>query len=85
MYKFYNANSHNNFINDCFPRAYSVVMNITWTEAYKETYIGEFAENHPIGKYLITTNNHITACVDGYIIDTWDCTNRKIEYIWKIL
>lgn len=116
-YKFYNANSHNNFINDCFPRAYSVVMNITWTEAYKElcksameqghmmdsvifvrdfldkkfkripykeTYIGEFAENHPIGKYLITTNNHITACIDGYIIDTWDCTNKKIEYIWKV-
>ena len=52
---------------------------------YNEIYIGEFAENHPIVKYLITTNNHITVCIDGYIVDTWDCTNRKIEYIWKIL
>ena len=51
---------------------------------YKETYIGEFAENHPIGKYLITTLGHITTCVDGYVIDTWDCTNKKIEYIWKV-
>ena len=52
---------------------------------YIETYIGEFAENHPIGKYLITTNGHITACVDGYIIDTWNCTNKKIEYVWKVI
>ena len=35
-YYFYNANSHNNFIDDCFPRAYSIVMDITWKEAYKE-------------------------------------------------
>ena len=118
MYKFYNANSHNNFINDCFPRAYSTVMNITWAEAYKEicknameegymmdsaifvrrfldkkfdrlpykeVYIGEFAENHPIGKYLITTKGHITACIDGYVVDTWNCTDKKIEHVWKIL
>jgi hypothetical protein len=52
---------------------------------YKETYIGEFAENHQIGKYLITTNNHITACIDGYIVDTWNCIDKKIEYIWKII
>ncbi len=116
-YYFYNANSHNNFIDDCFPRAYSVVMDLTWKEAYRELcksameqgqmmdsatfvrdfldnkfkripynemYIGEFAENHPIGKYLITTRGHITACVNGYIIDTWNCTDKKIEYVWKI-
>ena len=35
-YYFYNANSHNNFIDDCFPRAYSVVMDLTWKEAYRE-------------------------------------------------
>lgn len=33
---------------------------------------------------MITTGNHITACVNGYIIDTWDCNDKKIEYIWKI-
>ena len=117
MYKYYNANSHNNFIDDCFPRAYSTVMNITWRDAYKEIcksameqgqmmdngefvrnfldkrfkripyneiYIGEFAENHLIGKYLITTPGHITTCINGYVIDTWDCTDKKIEYIWKV-
>lgn len=117
MIYIYNANSHNNFINDCFPRAYSVVMDIKWKDAYREicksameqgymmdsdvfvrsfldkkfkripfneTYIGEFAENNPIGKYLITTKGHITACISGYIVDTWDCSNREIEYIWRV-
>ena len=51
---------------------------------YNEIYIGEFTENHPIGRYLITTPGHITTCIDGYIIDTWDCTDKKIEYIWKV-
>lgn len=116
-YFYYNANSHNNFIDDCFPRAYSIVMDTTWKEAYKELcksameqgymidsavfvrnfldkkfkripfeekYIGEFVERHPIGKYLITTNNHITACVNGFLIDTWDCSDKEIEFIWKI-
>ena len=51
---------------------------------FVEEYIGEFAENHPRGKYLITTKGHIVACVDGYIIDSWDSRYRKIEYVWKI-
>ena len=117
MFRYYNANSHNNFIDDCFPRAYATVMDLKWKDAYKElcksameegymmdsdvfvinfldrkfnripyneTYIGEFAENHPVGRYLITTSGHITTCINGYIIDTWDCTNKKIQYIWKI-
>lgn len=117
-YRYFNANSHNNFIDDCFPRAYSLVMDIRWKDAYKELcksameqgymmdsadfvrnfldskfkripykekYIGEFAENHPVGRYLITTNNHITTCIEGYVIDTWDCTNREIEYVWKVV
>lgn len=42
------------------------------------------SENHPIGRYLITTNGHITSCINGFIIDTWDCTNSKIEHIWKV-
>ena len=107
-YYFYNANSHNNFIDDCFPRAYSIVMDINWKEAYKElcksameqgqmmdnaVFVRSFLDNKfkripyietYIGKYLITTDNHITACVNGYVIDTWDCTDKKIEYIWKV-
>lgn len=115
MYRFYNANAKNNFINDCTIRAISVIEGKTWDETYKELSmlamnqglllddvdfirplldkkyvrikgpektIGEFAENNPVGKYLITTKGHITCCINGVIIDTWDCRDREIEYVW---
>ena len=49
-----------------------------------EETIGEFAGNHPIGKYLITTKGHITCCINGIIVDTWDCRDRQIEYVWEV-
>lgn len=36
MYKFFNANSHGNFVNDCVIRAISVAEGKTWDETYKE-------------------------------------------------
>lgn len=116
-YKYYNANSLNNFVNDCTIRAISVVENKTWDETYRELsiiaqrngiilddvnfikplldtrynrvknkdkYVGEFAENHPYGKYLITMNGHITCCINGCIVDTFDCRDRIIEHVWRV-
>lgn len=36
MYKFYNANSKGNFVNDCVIRAISVAEGKTWDETYEE-------------------------------------------------
>ena len=36
MYKFYNANSKGNFVNDCVVRAISVAEGKTWDESYQE-------------------------------------------------
>lgn len=36
MYKFYNANSQNNFVNDCVIRAISVAENTTWEDTYDD-------------------------------------------------
>jgi hypothetical protein len=33
---------------------------------------------------IADTNEGGDACVGGYIVDTWNCTDKKIEYIWKI-
>lgn len=118
MYKYYNANSHNNFINDCVIRAISTIENKTWDESYKElstlarekglllddvnfvrsllderykrlnyhdyVTIGEFAEEHSIGRFLVTTRGHITCIIDGVVIDTWDCRNKLVENIWIV-
>lgn len=36
MYKYYNANVHNNFIDDCTIRAISLAEDLTWNEAYNK-------------------------------------------------
>lgn len=117
MYKFYNANAHGRFANDCAVRAISLAENKTWNETYEELseiaqrngiilddvnfieplldsryervcyngkYVGEFAEEHPQGIYLITMNGHITCCIDGVIYDTFDCRNRVMWCAWYV-
>ena len=46
--------------------------------------VGEFAEEHPYGKYAITMNGHITALIDGTIIDTFDPRDRVMRCAWKV-
>lgn len=117
MFRYYNANSKNNFINDCVIRAVSTVEEKTWNETYKELSIlamkkglllddvnfvrplldskykrtcsnnetiGQFADKHKKGKYLLTTKGHITSLIDGNIVDTWDCRNKVLECAWKV-
>ena len=117
MYKFYNANAHGRFSNDCAVRAISLAENKTWNETYEELseiaqrngiilddvnfieplldsryvrvcydgkYVGEFAEEHPEGIYLITMNGHITCCIDGVIYDTFDCRDRIMWCSWYV-
>lgn len=53
-------------------------------QCVSDTYVGEFAEEHPRGVYLITMNSHITCCVDGIIYDTFDCRDRIMWCAWKV-
>lgn len=36
MYKFYNANANNNFVNDCVIRSISVAEDKSWSDTYDE-------------------------------------------------
>ena len=36
MYKYYNANVHNNFVNDCVIRAISTAENKSWSDTYDD-------------------------------------------------
>lgn len=40
--------------------------------------------NYGKGKYAITMNGHITALIDGTIIDTFDCRNRVMRCAWRV-
>jgi len=43
-----------------------------------------FTELHPKGSFILKMAGHITLCVDGVILDTWDCTYRSVYTAWKV-
>ena len=46
MYRFFNANSQGNFVNDCVVRAISVAEGKSWDETYEE--LSDLAQNQGI-------------------------------------
>ena len=44
----------------------------------------DFCELHPKGTYILKMAGHITACIDGVILDTWDCSYRSVYTAWEI-
>jgi hypothetical protein len=51
---------------------------------YRETYVGDFIEQHPKGVYLITMNGHITCVIDGVLYDTFDCRDKIMWCAWTV-
>lgn len=45
--------------------------------------IGEFADKHPYGIYLIRIANHLTVIKDGTLYDTFDCRKEICDIVWK--
>lgn len=46
--------------------------------------VGEFAEQHPRGLYLIRMDGHISVILNGRIKDIWDCSKRMATDCWEI-
>lgn len=38
----------------------------------------EFAKKHPEGRYILSLANHEAACVDGKILDAWNCGSKCV-------
>lgn len=117
MFRFYNANAKNLFVDDCTIRAISLAEDMTWNQTYEklsrlarkrgmmmdsakfiEDYlddhyervkthsesVGQFVEEHPVGVYLITMPNHISIAIDGYLYDTFDCSDKILRNSWLV-
>lgn len=52
---------------------------------YYDMTIGEFAKNCPKGHFVATMNGHIVAIIDNVIVDTFDCSNRKMKCCWQVM
>ena len=62
------------YLDDRYPR-----------ECHYSKSVREFAIEHPYGKYAVTMNAHITAIINGTIVDTFDPSERIMRCAWKIL
>lgn len=45
--------------------------------------VREFCINHPIGKYILGTGEHVIAVVDGDYYDSWDSGNEIPVYYFE--
>lgn len=45
--------------------------------------VEKFCSEHPEGKYLLATGNHVICCDSGNWYDTWDSADEPIIYYWR--
>lgn len=43
-----------------------------------------FCRAYPRGAYILRMAGHLTACVNGVIYDTWDCSDKCVYTAWEI-
>ncbi len=44
----------------------------------------DFCDLHPEGTYILKMAGHLAVCIDGVILDTWDCSYRSVYTAWEI-
>ena len=44
----------------------------------------KFAETHLTGSYILRMAGHLSSCVDGVILDTWDCRSKCVYNAYKV-
>jgi hypothetical protein len=46
--------------------------------------VGDFANKHPYGTYLIRIKGHLTVIQDGVCYDLWNCLDRECDIAWQL-
>lgn len=46
--------------------------------------VNKFAESNPKGTFILLTFGHLTAVVDGVLVDTWNCGDYAVEVAYRI-
>ena len=45
--------------------------------------VAQFAEDNPVGTYMLAIGTHVVAVKDGNYMDTWDSGNEIPMFYWK--
>lgn len=68
---------------DRYLKDYSTINVFKMVKGKKKRYrVSEIAEFE--GSYVVSIAGHMTAVVDGFIYDIWDCSDSCAYKIWKI-
>ena len=46
--------------------------------------VEDFAKSHLKGRYVVSVSGHWTACIDGIIYDTWDCSKENVLSYYEV-
>ena len=46
--------------------------------------VGEFADLHPFGTYILRVPNHATTVINGKVLDIFDCRDYCCDIAWKV-
>jgi len=44
--------------------------------------VGDFADEHPKGTFVVGTGNHVVTIKDGVVYDSWDSRKEIPQYYW---
>ena len=44
--------------------------------------VGDFADDHPRGRFVVGTGTHAVGIVDGIAYDTWNSLSQPVEYFY---
>ena len=44
--------------------------------------VAQFAEEHPIGTYVVKSENHVATIIDGNLYDSWPSQDKVVLYYW---
>lgn len=45
--------------------------------------VRDFCDDHPTGRFLLVTDKHVVAVIDGDYYDTWDSGDEIPVYYWE--
>lgn len=48
------------------------------------TKVWDFLKEHPTGTFILKVRHHVTAVIDGYLKDSWDCGYLTVYKAWRI-
>lgn len=46
--------------------------------------VGEFADRHKYGTFIVRTVGHLTCVIDGTVYDIFDCRNETATDAWQV-